>query len=265
MTLLLSCVLYTLHDRSPAENKYIPIFITWLAHVFKYADLTSGDALRLTIDADTHEQLKKTPFFSDVMNALQCEKQILFIERPKTHAEGMMAKYYFKEYTQDVFMYCDIDVLIKKPLCEVFEGVSDNTILLHVEGNMADSNYNMAFPKDWIEREGARNVGFSAGKFALRGATLYRELFTAAIEIAKTVPIETFYTCDQPVFNYAVYCIGGKCNLNMDIFKHPVICVNGHGEQPDKIVLLDLMGDPGNGTLHFDKIFGTLLEYFLTH
>ena len=177
-----------------------------------------------------------------------------------------MAKYVFKEYTQDIFMYCDIDVLIRKPPRELFQGIGENTLLLHAEGNMADSNYNMVFPKDWIEREGARHVAFSAGKFALRGATLYKELFTAVTEIAKTVPIETFYTCDQCVFNYAVYCMSrDKCTLNLDIFKYPAICVNGHGEQPDKVFLLDLMGDPGNGTLHFDKIFGTLVEYFLTH
>jgi hypothetical protein len=234
--------------------------------VFKYADLTSGDALRLTIDADTHEQLKKTPFFNDVINALNCEKQILLIERPKIHAEGMMAKYCFKEYTQDMFMYCDIDVLIKKPVRELFQGIADNTILLHAEGNMSDSNYNMVFPKDWIEREGAQHIGFSAGKFAIRGADLYKELFTEINKIAKAVPIETFYTCEQPVFNYALYCMPrDKCNLKIDVFRHPAICVNGHGEQPDKTYLLDLMGDPGNGTLHLDKIFSTLIEYFLTH
>ena len=266
MTLLLSCVLYTLQDRSPAENKYIPIFITWLAHVFKYAGLSSGDALRLTIDADTHEHLKKTPFFSGVMSALQCEKQILLIERPKTHAEGMMSRFIVKEYTQTIYMYCDIDILIHRPLHDLVNLVPMNTIAVHTEGTMTDTNYNMLFPKEWIEAQGAHHLGFSSGKFIIHGHELYKDLFELTREIHKQQPIDDFYAPDQCVYNYAIYALPReKYNVDMTLIRYPVICTNGHGIQPDKMVLLDLMGEPGNGTLHFDKIFGTLIEYFLTH
>ena len=265
MTLLLSCVLYTLQDRSPSENKYIPIFITWLAHVFKYADLASGDALRLTIDADTHEQLKKTPFYTNVMSALNCEKQLLIIERPKTHAEGMMSRFIEKEYTQTTYMYCDIDILIKKPLRELTSLVSQNTIAVHVEGTMADSNYNMLFPKEWVLENGAQHVGFSSGKFIINGHELYRDLFRLAGHIYKQHPIDDFYAPDQCVYNYAVYMLPRETyTLDMTTIRPPSICINGHNET-EKVILLDLMGEPGNGTLHFDKIFGTLIEYFLTH
>lgn len=265
MSILVSSVLYTLYDRVVSDNKYIPIFITWLAHLLKYADLQKGDALRITIDKDTHDYLKRDGLYNAIFAALPCEHQILLIERPKTHAEGMMSRFIYEEYQQSVFMYCDIDIMIKKPLRILSDGLSNNMLAVHAEGTLADSNYNMLIP-DEIKKNGSNYIGFSSGKFLLNSHELCRDFFQIINSVAARQSIDEFYAPDQYVYNYAIYCLPrDKYTINMDILKYPTICTNGHGEQPEKTVLLDLMGEPGNGNLHFEKIFNELVMYFIKH
>lgn len=266
MTILVSCIIYTLEDQPVNENKYIPIFITWLAHILKYGKFTLQDALRITIDKDTLDFLQKDNLYKAILSGISCQKDFLIIPRPKTHAQGMMSKYIYKEYTQTYFMYCDIDVLIRKPLSLLVNVIPENTIAVQAEGTLADTNYNKLFPENWIREHGAKHLGFSAGKFIIHGSSLCKDLFEIVNKIASQYSIESFYTVEQPVLNYAIYSIPrDKYNVDINILKPPLICVNGHGEQEDKIFLMDLMGEPGNGPAHFEKIFGLLIEYFLTH
>jgi hypothetical protein len=266
MSILVSCILYTLEDRPVNENKYIPIFVNWLAYSLKYAKFNSQDALRITIDKDTLDFLEKDSLYMAILSNIPSQKEFIIIPRPKTHAQGMMAKYIYKEYTQKYFMYCDIDVLIQKTLSLLISSIPENTLAVHVEGTLADTNYNKLFPEDWIRDHGAKHLGFSAGKFIIHGSSLCKELFELINKFALQEPIETFYTVEQPIFNYAIYSIPrDKYNVDMNTIKYPIICTNNNGYQKDKAILMDLMGEPGNGPAHFEKIFGLLIEYFLTH
>jgi hypothetical protein len=266
MSILLSCVLYTLEDKNVKENKYIHIFISWLAHVFKYADLNKEDKLRIIIDKDTYDHLNEVSFYSLIIKLLDCEKEFIFIARPKTHAEGMMSRFIEKEYTQTSYMYCDIDILIKNPLRGLTSIIAENTLAVHVEGTMVESCYNMLFPDDWILEKGAQHSGFSSGKFIINGHELYKYFFNLVNTTSKNQPIDDFYAPDQCVYNYAVYSMPRETyNVDMTTIKAPIISINGSDECPDKTIMIDMMGEPGNGDLHFIKIFESLLEHFLTN
>ena len=263
MSILVACVLYTLEDKSVNDNKYIPIFITWLAHILKYAKFNSDDALRICIDKDTFNTLEKDELYEVLISSIPCQKEIHFIQRPKTHAEGMMSKYIYKEYTQKYYMYCDIDILIQKPLDLLTSAIPENTLAVHVEGTLVDTNYNALFPEDWVKDHGSKQLGFSAGKFIIHGNSFCKIFFELVNSIASQQSIESFYTVEQPVFNYAIYSIPrDKYNVDINTIKPPLITTN---QMNDQSVLLDLMGEPGNGTLHFEKIINILIQYFLTN
>lgn len=262
----LSCLLYTLEGRSVKENKYVDIFLIWLAYVCKYAELRPIDCLQIIIDEVTCDAIvNHNQTLQVLLGKFSCNVVFVKVPQPKTHGEGMLNKYVYIRSPQDVFMYCDIDVLFQKPICKLMTTIEENTIVTHVEGLLSDTNYGAAFSKDLLDSKGANYPGFSAGKFMIRGEELYTKFFHMMAHLRTLHNADSFYCLEQPIFNLAIHNLQEiqEFFIEIGIFKRPVIYTNIIGNLPEETVLVDYMGEPGNATVHFEKLMTLLIHDFL--
>lgn len=231
------------------DNKYVPIFMMWLSAVLKHGGLTAEDVLHLKIDSDTFEYLKRQLAFSGLINRKIC--QIVLYPPPETIQEGMAMRYTKVDYTQDVYMYCDIDILIIKPLRLLYESLPINTISVHAEGPLSDDNYGAAFTIEEKSKLPPISPGFSAGKFIIHGKKLYTQ-FIDIVMMLYSLNHNTSSIIDQLLFNKAVYLLSKDPNC-IRIIPPTFISSNGH-HFTTECILLDAMGMAGDGDMHFDKM-----------
>ena len=245
-SICVSCIVYTIHDKSVEENKYIEIFLLWLSQLIKAGGLGKDDILHVYIDKKTVDYLFKDSIFGTLLNKATFQKQIFGIEPPKTHLEGMMWKYNLSTYTQDIYMYLDIDILILKPLKELIDSVKSNTIYVCIEGYMSNPDYGADIASDVIE-EGMN--GFSAGKFIVYGKELRDSFFKSVQECCRYD--KEYYTVEQPFFNKALLYTE---NIDVELLQEPLVSLNKGGYNKDYTIFFDCAGEPGNGKAHYTKI-----------
>jgi hypothetical protein len=247
----LVCILYTLADKPVESNAYIDIFVMWLIQLLKVEALSEEDALQVIIDTRTLEYVKSNYVsFGQLTNHLPNLK--FFIkESPKTHLEGMMWKYIPTTYTQDIYFYLDIDILVLKPLKNLTQSMKPNTFYVMKEGSMTDPNYNAAFPETTKSQFTKENPGYSAGKFAVTSQQVRDLIFK---EIHSRCKFDTtYYSIDQPYFNCIMYELQKTSCLDSQLFKNPYVSFNGQGYKRDTTVLFDCAGEPANDKRHFIK------------
>jgi len=255
MSLCLDCVLFTLKGKPVKENKYVQIFIMWLSICLKNAGLDQNDVLHIKMDSDTFEYLKNHPVFVALHNKNTCVVKLLLCPPPSTIQEGMMMKYIQINYEQDIYMYCDIDVLITKPLRLLIENMKPETIYVHTEGPLVDPNYSGCFTEEEISKINKNLPGFSAGKFIIYGKNLYRDLLNSILRVSY-VNSKIHYTVEQPFFNKGLYGLNiNLYNIDQTVLGMDTVSPNCHFYSKNTTVLLDAMGEPGDGEIHFDKIF----------
>jgi hypothetical protein len=245
-SICVSCIIYTIYDKPVEENKYIQIFLIWLSQFIKISGLGKDDILHMYIDKKTSEYLFTDSIFGFLLRMAKFQTQIMGIPPPKTHLEGMMWKYNLSDYTQDIYMYCDIDILITKSLHRLVSSVKPNTIYVCIEGYMTDPDYGADISPEVIQ-EGMK--GFSAGKFIVSGRDLRDNLFINVKELCNYE--KNYYTIEQPFFNRAIM---GMTNIDMDLLNSPLISINGESYNKDSTILIDCAGEPGNGEFHYSKI-----------
>jgi len=210
--------------------------------------------LYIKMDSETYDYLKKDLVFRGLQKAAPCPVQIEICPPPANLQEGMMMKYMPIHYAQDVYMYCDIDILIVKPLTSLTGAMKPNTIYVHPEGPLTDPNYGAAFTEEELGELTKTNpfpLGYSAGKYSIHGKELYRELMESVTRLFDENP-KLHYTIDQPFFNKAVHM--GPYTVNEALFNRATISQNYHFYSRDTTVLLDAMGIPGDGDFHFEKL-----------
>jgi len=254
MSLCLDVILFTLKGKPIKDNKYVTIFNMWLSLCWKNSGLTGRDLLYIKIDSETYEYLKKDLVFVGLQKAAPCPVQIEICPPPANLQEGMMMKYMPIHYAQDVYMYCDIDILIVKPLTSLTGAMKPNTIYVHPEGPLTDPNYGAAFTEEELGELTKTNpfpLGYSAGKYSIYGKGLYRDLMASVTRLFDENP-KLHYTIDQPFFNKAVHM--GPYTVNEAMFNRATISQNYHFYSRDTTVLLDAMGIPGDGDFHFEKL-----------
>jgi hypothetical protein len=256
MSLCLDCNLFTIKERPVKENKYVYIFSMWLSAVLKYGGLCRTDLLHLKIDSDTFEYLKTQPACNGLMQTSICPIKIILYPPPETIRDGMAMRYVKVNHMQDVYMYCDIDILMIKPLRPLYESLPINTISVHVEGQLSDDNYGAAFTAEEKSKLSPLLPGFSSGKFIIYGNELYSQ-FVDMMMMMHALNNETYFTIDQPLFNKVIYLLSKDPNC-LKIIPSTFISCNGHSFTKD-CILLDAMGMAGDGDIHFDKI----LNFFI--
>jgi hypothetical protein len=259
LSVCLNCVLFTLKGREVKDNKYIQIFTLWLSQLIRDGGMRSTDALYLYIDTETMKYLDSDFAFSNLIRILPCNLKIFRFEQPATLLEGMMLKYVYNEYEQDVYMYCDIDILFVKQMNLLLETLKINTLCLHIEGNIHEKMYGEAFTPKELENLEQNNPGFSAGKFILYGKELHKEFFSQIIALKSSIQTPDFYTLDQPIFNKVIYVIDLN-KIHLDVVTLCEISISTNNNIfTSKTILLDLMGIPGDGEFHFNKVLSSYI------
>jgi len=186
ISICLACVIYTLKDKDPADNSYLNVLHQWLTMVIKNGGLTKGDIIHIHMDKVTFNYLENNvSILMNLLEMLPCHFKIQLFEQPETSLEGMMNKYVFTEYSQDAYIYSDIDVLVIRPLRSMFANLTNNTIY-PLKGLSLDHNYySEGFPPEFPL---STNLpGFNASIFFIMGKDL-RDSFL--IEFMKFVIIQ---------------------------------------------------------------------------
>lgn len=256
-SLCLRCILFTLSEKEPSTNKYITIFLYWLSQLRAKAGLKSTDCIQVILDTRTLEYIQDLQDFNDLLFNFPCPVVFCRLPIPKTILEGMMFKYTLFDYTQDIFMYCDIDIFIVKSLHTLIADLNDTTLYAHGEGLLSDSDYGgglLDSMRDTIRHK----IGFSAGKFILTSKDLYISFFSTLQSIGKEYHKSTFYTVEQPLFNHAIYLLPQNVGtLNTTLFDG-LVSYNGN-TYTKKTIFIDLCGEPGNETVHHEKVISIFL------
>jgi len=252
-SICLYTIVFTLKEKKPSENQYIQMLLLWLSHIIHTKALTEQDSLQLLTDTSTHSYLIENTSFSMLLSKLSCKPLIFLFETPTTLLEGCSWKYLVNidSYTQDVLIYCDLDIYICKPLGSFCKSLEPNTLHIQPEEYIHNPNYGAHFSKEELEEIPSNSVGFSAGKFILTGkevATLFLHSIRSVLSKSLTT---TYYCLEQPIFNYVIY---RATTLKINIHTiAPVISVNFNRYNKDTTVFLDCMGEPGNGRFHLEK------------
>lgn len=259
-TIALNCLIYTLKDKEVKDNLYLSIFHIWLAKVIQSGGLTKNDILKITIDSRTldYYNIIKTPL-PLLLEKMPCPYEFILIDPPSNSLEGMMNKYLFTEYTQDIWVYSDIDILITNPFSIMLDQTKDNTAYFCREDYFSDDNHGEGF-NTGVDKN---LPGFSAGKFVICGKLLRDSFFNIIQESCDYS--RTYKTVEQPVFNYAVYSLP-RDTVNIDI-KLLTYHVSFNGDKntyiKDITIFNDMAGDVAEGESHVKRILDTLSLYFI--
>jgi hypothetical protein len=252
-------ILFTLKEKKPSENQYVQMLLLWLSQLIQGHVLTEKDSLQLYLDTLTYEYITTSTMFHRIISKLPCVPRICLLESPSTLLEGCSWKYSMdsSSYTQEILIYCDLDIYICKPLGAFCKDMIPNTLYVQPEGPISDPNYGAHFKQEELQIIPAGSPGFSAGKFILVGKQVAGSFFNAMSWIVSSNKTISYYCLEQPLFNYIVYrqflTAESSASYIDTTTLSSSISVNFHGYTKGKTVFLDCMGEPGNGSLHLEK------------
>jgi hypothetical protein len=243
-----------LKDKEVKDNLYLEIFYVWLAKVIQSGGLTENDVLQVTMDQRTCEYLETyVNILPILLKKLPCSFVTVIVEPPSNPLEGMMNKYLITDYSQDTFIYCDIDILISSSFHKLDEKLLSNTIYVCKEGILGDDNHSGSYSSEITNKT---LTGFSAGKFIVVGKELRDSFFKTIQEFCDYST--KFYTVEQPFFNRAVY----KDTSSMDVTlltEH--VAFNGIDYVKGETIFNDMAGDVGIGESHVKRIINAITLY----
>ena len=228
----------------------------WLTVLQQRSGLTKSDTLYIHIDKETFEYMNsENEIFGELLTSCPCNVKLLFYERPDTILEGTMFRYTVHDYKEDIYMYCDIDIFIVNSLPKFTEALKEDTLYIHSEGSLQDMNYGAAFSKEELA-DFSESTGFNSGKFLIRGKNLLRHFFKSVQRFYGECKEKNFLCLDQPYFNKAIYSMNME-RLNTEVLssRDTTISCNGYNYEKNVTVLLDNLGEAGNGEVHYTKMF----------
>jgi len=239
-TLFLNCVLFTLKDMPVSENKYVRIFNIWLSKLIQSDSLTPEDFLLISIDERTIEHLRINPgILGSLLSFLKCPYAFKIFPAPASVLEGMKIRYAEHAFTQDVYMYLDIDILVLRTLKPLLEKTIPYQLYVCTEGTLRDPNYG-------ADMSASDDPGYTSGIFMATAPYVQKLLSTKVLEVYGN---KSYYSQDQPYYNKAVYMI--KHN---NLLLTPVTSFNGHGYNKDSTVFFNCGGNVADGEVHLSKI-----------
>jgi len=252
-------IVFTLKEKKPSENQYIHMLLLWISQLVHSNALTDKDSLQFYMDRVTYDYIvTKTPF-GTIVSKLPCKPQVCLLESPSTLLEGCSWKYVVdvKTYTQDILIYCDLDIYICRPLGLFCKDMVPNTLYVQPEGYISDPNYGAHFKQEELQCIGTESPGCSAGKFILSGKQVAESFFNAMRWILDSNKNTSYYCLEQPLFNYIIYrqflaIESPASHIDLNTLSSS-ISINFHGYKKGDTVFLDCMGEPGNGSLHLEK------------
>lgn len=282
--------IYTLAGSEPKHNKYIDMYFLWLTNIIKYGNIQKTDVIVSYMDEETYAYL----------NVTKTEKNTLYqrlkrhIDKfviikypvPTNHKEAMLRKYavdMMLDYTKPihdqnpVYMYLDVDVLVVKDIRTLLLQTENapslpekTTVFLRNESNpishpdyfgqlMTDADHQVL--KD-------RNImlpGFSAGIFGWRNNKDIKQFLNMVLFLALKSDMK-LYTIEQPFFNAALfqYMFYDTTKFTFLVMSRAQIGQNVVGAHlSPATVLMNYCGEPGDESVHWDKMYHQLLTQLL--
>jgi hypothetical protein len=262
-TISLYTNVFTISSEDPKTNKYLQIYILWLSQLIHENILTENDEYFCYIDKRSFEYLKNNQVFDSLLSSLKCKIKINILDIPETFKEGCCNRFlHFPDYQCDILIYCDIDILLKNNIRNLFIDNNTSAFYVHPEGSLTDLNYSAHFSDKEKSQFTNLNMGFSSGKFAIKGKELAQHFFISFNIIYNSSRDADYYCMDQALYNYILYTHIPINLINVSTIKYPIVCANLCNYDKKECAFLDFMGEPGNQVLHFDKI---ILAIALAH
>ena len=259
-------LLFTLQSKNPTENKYIQMFYIWLTYLLKYGGLTKDDTICVLCDEKTLEQLNSNEILSTLMELCQSQFTIQSIQQLENISQGMIARYTFQKENEFV-LYLDLDVLVKRNIKEYFSNISilKNCLFALPEGKLWNVDYGGHFLEKNELTE--NHPGFTSGLFGYIWGDDVKQFMNAICVQCLQNQQSPFYTIDQPFYNKEVYLrISKQIESKLKIYLIDENCVENN---PDMLegekggVFVNMCGEPGNDTLHFQKMLLHLCFSFI--
>lgn len=201
----------------------------------------------LLVSSDIFKKIEKMHYFHS-------EKYIIIeIPPPADIYDAMRYKYKLNDYVDcsgATFMYIDCDMMCVRPFSQVLPA---DCFKLFPEGALLEDNYSGIAPFMEVPSPGA--PGFTAGFFMFNYGPNVQRTFDAILESMETNM--GFYTLDQPHFNKIIY----SGTANVQLLDDGFISFNMHNNT-DTCSFVNLAGHPGNGELHFSKMFDLFMSGF---
>lgn len=219
----------------------------------------------IQMDKETYEFIKGTGEVNDFLK----EVEIIVYDQPKEVIDGMAARYALAATLQSsspgrMYLYLDLDVLVCRPLRQLYDDVMiQNRILYTTEEKILHISQDIlaeSYLADRISLTAAQRIdlsgtgGIGSGTFGWHNMDPgFSTFFTDIVE--KVRQSETiYYTLDQPFFNEAVLLKKFTSEWSVYHIDSSLIGINEEIKPDNPYVLMNYSGDPGNGTLHSDKL-----------
>lgn len=238
--MLFYSVVYSLSDEA---NEYCNMFMLLVKSLLKTNSFDlKRDTYYLIADLDSAKKIQKLNGILPIKCAI--------VKKPTTHLEGMSYKYRLNEFfdiEDKDCMYLDVDMLFFKQL---YMFPSKDKIVAYQEGRPDDTNY-------CGDKKLDLTLGCSAGIFAFNFGVNVKSFFLDILRQIKEAEEknEKFYTVEQVYFNRALQKYKP---IYMDT---TLISFNGNTNK-NSARIINLAGDPGDGSLHYDKMLRTFLQIF---
>ena len=250
--------LFTLADQDPSKNHYFYMLLIWLSHVKRFAQLWTNDQVFVLIDTRTADFANQSIFLNKILKDFPCPIQFLLHDPPKTMLDGTLQRYkMFQPF--EILLYLDVDILVVKSLHSILFHTKPNSLCVHPEGFLKDDNYGAYLTQKNIPIA-PEAVGASSGKFIITNQRTRDLLFGLILREAMSNN-NPFYTLDQPYYNACFYALLKKSEIQVDatLFRE-TLSINLHN-MSNSTVLIDCMGEPGNGLLHLHKLVGVMTMF----
>ena len=283
--------IYTLEGSEPKHNKYLDMYFLWLANIIKYGNIQKTDVVVTYMDEETYTYLNVTKTEKNrLFQVLKKQIDTFVIIKypvPPNHKEGMLRKYavdMMLDYTKPIhdkfpiYMYLDVDVLVVKDIrkltlqIEIVDTSSPDktTLFLRNESNPIThpDYFGQLMTSEDKQLLIDRNIalpGFSAGIFGWRNNIVIKEIFNMVLRLALESD-KTFYTIEQPFFNAALfhYMFYDQTKFMFLIMSRTQIAQNVIGAHVSPTnVLVNYCGEPGDQSIHWDKLYHQLLAQLL--
>lgn len=262
-SICLSCILFTLEGNAVEKNRYFSVFLMWLSQLVLKGDLQPDDKLIIQTDTATLQHIQPNLYFNRLLAKLNCTVNIYAHKQPKTLLEGMMWKYNSIDYSQDIFMYCDIDTYFLKPIHSFTDKIEKDSMIIHIEDiPLSDPFFGAAFTDSELEAIPQSLKGINAGKFIIKGKDLQQRLYFKIWKLHSEIDGSEFSCCDQPFFNKAIYLTDLDCKIfseNDIFFGFRTDLYSLYEIEKDGYFLYDCCGNAGDGEKHYQMMFHTFL------
>jgi hypothetical protein len=275
--------LFTLENKNVKDNKYIDIYYIWLNNIIKYAKLHDTDYCITLVDNVTFKAISENTLLQLLLSKIK-NNYIIVYDQPKEIKEGMMKRYDIEkilEITSSIevlnpnYLYLDVDVIVINDIRKLYSNMENNTMTtIYLKAyNCWDFLNGMFYgelaseeDREIIEKKNIKIPGFSSGVFGWSNSSKIRE-YLSFINNSALITDKTLYTVDQPFFNHTIFNYffkdvgkfkftildNNKIKIN-ELYNKSVIL-----DESNEIVLIDFCGEPGDDTLHWNKIFTQLI------